>query len=322
MTDTAACQWYAERLPYTSAQLSDDERALITRHLESCASCRSEATLWQGISDALTERYDSLRPAQSLDDAWGALSARLAPRPPVAAAPSAALKVAPKVTQMVTPSGEMTRRPGLAARIATLVALTRIQMRLIRWEVWALPLLAPLAALALLFAPWSSHDRQSALASVSALVGAAAVALLYNRETDTARELTLTTNMRLSGILLLRLGLAAVYQAAMNVLAIGIFMGAGLRISTGWVVTSWLEPLSCLAAVSLLVASLAPAVLALGACVGLWALRALADAPTLRGLPVVEAYQAFWHSGPLLAIVTCAALIASVLLLEHRERLA
>lgn len=306
MTDTTACQWYIERLPYTAGQLSNDERALIMRHLDTCASCRSEASLWQGVADALVERFDGLRPARSLDDAWDALSARLTVRPPLAPAPVA------------TAAG----RPGVATRVATVIALSKIQLRLIRWEVWGLPVLIPLVALALLFVPWPLYDRQNALATASALLGAAAVALLYNREADAARELTLTTNMRFGFILLLRLGLAVVYQALVNLLAVAIFAGAGMRFSTAWVVTSWLEPLCCLAALSLLIASLAPAMMALGACVGLWALRALADVPALRNLPVAVTYQAFWRSGPLLAMVAGVALVATVLLLERRERLA
>jgi hypothetical protein len=287
--------------------LSIGEGTLIANHLRTCASCQQEAALWKGVAEAVAAQYHDLRPTLSSDDAWYALSARLTEQLPRTAAPM--------------PAAQRLGRIGMAARLNMVAALIRMQCRLIRREVWALPALTLLVALGLLLTSWPWHDRLSALSTVSTLLGSTAVVFLYNRETDAARELTLTTKMRPGAILLLRLGLVAAYLSFVYGACFAVFVGAGFRVSADGIVTSWLAPLSCLAAITLLVANLAPMVVALVTCAGLWALRGLAGLPTFHALPMATAFDGFWHSGSLLGAASLATLMATLLLLERRERL-
>jgi hypothetical protein len=221
----------------------------------------------------------------------------------------------------VLPTSSRRLSSALIDRLAALGGLARAQVRLVRGDLWGLPAVGLALVVALLLAPLHWQERLSDAAFGSAIVAAIGVAFLYGRDVDRGHELSLTTPTSPHALLLLRLGLLAVYELVINVAGAGLFALAHSAITPGWFLAYWLAPLCCLMAISLLVASALHPLVAALVSVALWLFRALGHLAVVQSSPLA-AYDRFWHQGALPWLVAALAVGLTLLLLDRRERMA
>jgi anti-sigma factor RsiW len=266
LPDRAACR--TVDLPgYAAGSLGDADRPRVAAHLATCAGCRTEVAAWQAI--AVTARADAESGEPALPPDPVRTIHAVVSRSALAGAPAAPV-----------PGG---RRPH---RLAHLAALVVAEARLVRP---AVPIASALVlalgvAVVIAGAPAGADAGNPAavmLSLVAPVVAAVGVAGLYRSAWhDPAAELIAATPTSGRLLLLVRLALVLGYDlalalaasAALAVTTAGTATAAGLDI----LVAAWLGPMALLAALSLLVAVRLGPDVALGTCLGLWALRVLA----------------------------------------------
>jgi hypothetical protein len=249
---------------YAAGSLDDADRRRVAARLATCARCRTELAAWQAIATAT-----------------GGPDAGEQARPPDAAATVHAVLTRSALTDGAgTPGG---RRPH---RLAHLAALVVAEARLVRP---AVPIASALVlalgvAVVIAGAPSGADAGTPAavmLSLVAPVVAAVGVAGLYRSAWhDPAAELVAATPTSGRLLLLVRLALVLGYD-----LALALAASATLAVTTAGTATAarldvlvaaWLGPMALLAALSLLVAVRLGPDVALGTCLGLWALRVLA----------------------------------------------
>jgi hypothetical protein len=122
------------------------------------------------------------------------------------------------------------------------------------------------------------------LALVAPIVAAAGVAGTYRSRRDPATELVAATPTAGPLLLLVRLALVFGYDLVLAVAASAVLTvtAAGGAASLHTLIAAWLGPMALLSSVSLLVAVRFGADVALGAAIGLWAVRVLAGGAFAR----------------------------------------
>lgn len=260
-----------EWLPdYAAGSLRDVDRDRVRAHLADCARCRADLAAWQVI---------------------GAAAA------PGEAAPDAAQMVRAVLTRSAIEGHTGPPRDGHRAwRLRYLVALLVAEARLIRLAVpVASALVMALGVAIVLFhaaaggaAPGTAGiaggTANLVLALIAPIVAAAGVAGTYRSRRDPAAELVAATPTSGRLLLLVRLALVFGYDLAIAVAASAALTAAGTAqmASLNALIGAWLGPMALLSSLSLLVAVRFGPDIALGAAVGLWAVRVLAGGVFVR----------------------------------------
>ncbi len=301
--------WYVSR---RSEMLSDQEQAALSQHLSTCLTCQQELRDWQALSQLRVQQQaeinQGLRSGQILafKDSWAALDLRLENEPQISA-------------HQQSGWGTQVRERGEA-----LADFIRIQVRVLRHELWGMPallLLTPMLARYLLFYGATLLQQMEMAAFLSALATAFGMALLYGDQVDPAREMTLSTSTSPHLVLAFRLILFLGYTLLLNLLSL---LGFALISQTGvlplsWLLTHWFAPLCCLGAISLLLSTLLNARAAIGITAVLWLLRGLLPLSKIPDSGLTQAYKDFWHQGNLLWLVALGALLLTFMLLERKD---
>lgn len=247
-----------EMLPaYAAGSLRGADRDRVRAHLAGCARCRADLAAWQAIADAAT-------PDDTAPDAAGMVRAVLT-------------RSAIEGSADPPGDGPWTRRLRYAAALVLAeVRLIRLAVPIASALVMALGVAIVLFQAAAVTAPETGADV--VLALVAPVVAAAGVAGTYRSRRDPAAELVAATPTAGPLLLLVRLALVFGYDLVLALAASAALTGAGASgaESLHALIAAWLGPMALLSSVSLLVAVRFGPDVALGAAIGLWAVRVLA----------------------------------------------
>lgn len=295
---------------FVNATLPEQEQAAIEAHLAWCPSCQAEVKAWSELHHAMREV--GMYAPEPRADLLLQVQRRLAWTPR---------------TKYQSWLSSTFQTGGAALSIAT--ELVRAQARLIRRDLFWIPLLIiPLVSLLVYVPPWQHSPGLAAM--LAALLTALGMAFLYGQEVDPARELTLVTPTAPHLLLGVRCCLVFGYDLLLNCALVLPFLSLQGIVTPSWFVINWLAPLCCLSALALLLSILVNAGTAVVACILLWSLRLLGNVQIFfygggqmfPQAPWLQRYESFWHQGLLLFIIAVLALLLSFLTLERKERFA
>ena len=283
---------------YANQALPIAEHAEVEAHLAQCAACRRDVAEWSGVREALDRVHMST--PQPRADLFSLIEQQIAK--------SESRSVAQQVLHIAS------------LRVMIVCEHFRAQLRLIRRDLWWMPLiLLPLTAL-LTATPYHWQSRASILAFTGALITALSMAFLYGQEADPAREMTLVTPTSPRLILCTRGCVVFGYNLLINLAGVLPIMLTHSAITPMWLLANWFAPLCCLAAIALLISTLINAATAVFTCALLWVLRALSDPQMIHITFLPQQYEDFWHQGPLLLAIAAIAVSLTFICLERRER--
>ena len=277
--------------------LTPEERITVEAHLLGCPSCRHDVEEWSHMKLAMLL----------------ASEATPLPRADLFHSIEQQLEAATLRHRIQT----LTR--SLWHKFHILVEHGSMQLRLIRSDLFWMPLL--LLPIAVSLAVWhhASQDPLSIQAFLAALMTALGMAFLYSHETDPAYEMLRVTQTAPSLVLLLRCGLVFGYDLLINLAGLLPFLLTHATITPAWFLANWLAPLCCLTAISLLLSILANSKVASAVCLILWGLRAISFIQPGTISPTLQYYETFWHQTPLLFFITVLAVFLTLILFERRE---
>jgi hypothetical protein len=290
---------------YAAGSLRGADRDRVRAHLADCPRCRADLASWQLIADAAT---------------------------PDEAAPDPGRLVRAVLTRSAIEGPTGPRRDGRPTRrLRHLAALVVAEARLIRL---AVPVASALVmalgvAIVLVQAATGGHVRGApagaaggsanlVLALIAPIVAAAGVAGTYRSRRDPAAELVAATPTSGRLLLLVRIALVFGYDLALAVAASAALTAAGAAETAGLnaLVGAWLGPMALLSSLSLLIAVRFGPDVALGAAVGLWAIRVLAGSMLAGGVLEREWPARFivdvWSTNAAVLAVSAAVAVAAV----------
>jgi hypothetical protein len=253
-----------EMLPaYAAGSLRGADRDRVRAHLAGCGRCRADLAAWRAIADAAAPgdvapdaagMVRAVRTRSAIEGSAGAIEGS-------AGAPS---------------DGSWTRHARYAAALVMAEArLIRLAVPVASALVMALGVIVVLVQAAAVPHPVAGADV--VLALVAPIVAAAGVAGTYRSRRDPAAELVAATPTAGRLLLLVRLALVFGYDLVLAVAASAALTAAqGGTASLHVLIAAWLGPMALLSSVSLLVAVRFGPDVALGAAVGLWAVRVVA----------------------------------------------
>ncbi len=294
---------------FVNQTLSAEERIAVEAHLTECAACRAEATVWTELRQVL--RGVGIRTPEPRADLFMQIEQQLdvLPSPAPLAWPGSLLQAG---WFALTVCGEH----------------FRAQARLIRRDLFWMPLFVVPLAGSLVYLPGSWQDTPGPAALLAALLTALSMAFLYGQGADPAREITLVTQTSPRLVLGVRCCLVFGYDLLLNCGLVFPFLAQHGVVTPAWFLANWLAPLCCLSAIALLLSILVNSGTAVLVCTLLWALRILNSVQTILfggSQPLLEAswqqqYERFWHQGSLLFVVAILAVLLTFIVLERKER--
>ncbi len=286
-------------LAYAAGTLADADRDRARAHLVGCAHCRADLAAWQAIAAAAP-------PADRLAPDPAQLVRTVLTRSALSEAPGEA------------GSGS---RPARHARYLASLVLT--EARLIRLAVPIASALVMALGVAVVLigaaaggadsGPSTGIPAGDLMALIAPIVAAAGVAGVYRSRPDPAAELVAATPMSGRLLLLVRLTLVFGYDLALALAASGVLAataGPAARLNT--LIGAWLGPTALLSSLSLLVAVRLGPNVALGAAVGVWALRVLAGGSFAGDGWPTRLIVAAWSTNAAVIAVSVALGIAAV----------
>lgn len=292
-------EWFANQ------SLPEAEQITIKAHLAHCATCQAQVTVWMELHQALQNakrqtpepRADLfLRIEQQLD-----------------------------LLPVSTPWSRFQMLPqAFLSHLTTWADHFVVQARLIRRELFWLPLcVLPLVAL-LVYWPGAWQQTPATIALVAVFLTALGMAFLYGQEVDPAHELVRVTPVSSRLVLGVRCCLVAGYSLLLNCGLVLPFLTLQGIVTPAWFFANWLAPLCCLSAIALLVSILANASAAVIVCLILWSLRLLNSMQEFflgmsLEMPWQQYYESLWQQVPVLLSVSCIAIILTFVLFERRE---
>ena len=295
---------------YAAGTLRDADRDRVRAHLADCPRCRADLAAWQAIAEATA-------PSTA----------------PGSAAPDPALLVRAVLTRSAT-EGPPVRPPDgrPAKRLRYLAALVLAEGRLIRL---AAPIASTLVmalgvAIVLLQAATGGNlsgatadavntaggTANLVLSLIAPIVAAAGVAGTYRSARDPAAELVAATPTSGRLLLLVRITLVFGFDLALAVAASAALAAADAAgtASMNALVAAWLGPMALLSSLSLLIAVRFGPDVALGAAVGLWAVRVLAGSVRARDDWAARFIVDVWSTNAPVLTVSAAVAVAAVMI--------
>jgi hypothetical protein len=291
-----------EWLPaYAAGSLSDADRDRVRAHLTGCARCRADLAAWHVVAHAAA---------------------------PGGAAPDTAQMVRAVLARSAVDGPAGPRGDGhQTRRLRYLAALVVAEARLIRLAVPVASALVMALGVAVVLVHDSAGGRLGGggaaagtaglvLALIAPVVAAAGVAGTYRSRRDPAAEILATTPTTGRLLLLVRIALVFGYDLALALAASAALTAAGTADKAGLnaLIGAWLGPMALLCSVSLLVAVRFGPDVALGAAVGLWAVRVLAGGGLAGDMWLARFIVATWSTNVGVLAVSAAFAVAAVAL--------
>jgi hypothetical protein len=271
---------------YAAGSLPEADRERVRAHLAGCPRCRADLASWQAMASPET-----------------------GPPPDPATLVRAVLTRSALAPQAKTP----------LRRLRHLAGLLLAEARLIRLAVPIASALVMALGVGLVLLQ-ATAGADLVLALVAPIVAAAGVAGTYRSGHDPAAEVVAATPTSGRLLLLVRITLVFGYDLALAVTASAVLAatGAAGTASLNTLVTAWLGPMALLSSVSLLIAVRFGPDVALGAAVGLWAVRVLVGGVLVRDGWLARFVVEIWTTNaPVLT--TSAALTIVAFVLAGRE---
>ncbi|WP_432976902.1 hypothetical protein [Dactylosporangium sp. CA-233914] len=238
--------------------------------------------------------------------AWQTIADAVAP---AVAAPDPQRLVRAVLTRSALEEPMVRGRP--IRRLRYLVALVAAEARLIRRPVpVASALVMALGVAIVLLQRANGVGADLVLALVAPIVAAAGVAGTYRSRRDPAAELVAAAPVAGRLLLLVRIALVFGYD-----LVLALAASAGLHGLVG----AWLGPMVLLSSLTLLLAVRFGPDVALGAAVGLWAVRVMADSILTHDAWPARFIVAAWSTNTLVLAISAAAAIAAVVVAGRNE---
>ena len=266
---------------YAAGSLPEADRERVRAHLAGCPRCRAELASWQAMASLVSE-----------------------PPPDPATLVRAVLTRSALAAPAKTPPRRLRHLSGLMVAEA----------RLIRMAVpIASALVMALGVVLVLLQDTTGADL--VLALVTPIVAAAGVAGTYRSGRDPAAEVVAATPTSGRLLLLVRIALVFGYDLALALMASAALAatGAAGTASLHTLVTAWLGPMALLSSVSLLIAVRFGPDVALGAAVGLWAVRVLIGGVLVRdGWAARFVVEAWTTNAPVLTISAGLTIVAII----------
>ncbi|WP_328504733.1 zf-HC2 domain-containing protein [Streptomyces sp. NBC_00457] len=285
-----------EMLPaYAAGSLRGADRDRVRAHLAGCARCRADLAAWRLIADTATPGDGAPEPARMVRAVLTRSAIEGPADPP--------------------DGGSWTRRLRYAA------ALVVAEARLIRLAVPVASALVLALGVVIVLVQTAAVERPSTgadvvLALVAPIVAAAGVAGTYRSRRDPAAELVAATPTAGPLLLLVRLALVFGYDLVLAVAASAALTSAeaGGAASLKALIAAWLGPMALLSSVSLLVAVRFGPDVALGAAIGLWAVRVLAGSVFARDGWAAGFIVDVWSTNAAVLAVSAVCGIAAVVM--------
>jgi hypothetical protein len=283
-----------EMLPaYAAGSLRGAERDRVRAHLADCARCRADLAAWQSIATAAAPEVG----------------------PPAAVRIVRAALTRSAIDGLPAPPGAdpWTRRLRyLAALVVAEARLIRLAVPVASALVMALGVVMVLVQAAA--GAWLAAGPDAVLALVAPIVAAAGVSGTYRSRRDPVAELVGATPTSGSLLLLVRLALVFGYDLVLAVAASAVLTAAaGGAASLHTLIAAWLGPMALLCSVSLLVAVWFGPDIALGAAIGLWAVRVLAGGMLARDAWPARFIVCAWSTNAAVLAVSAVLVVAAVL---------
>lgn len=249
---------------YVNDTLQPDEHLRVAAHLETCDACAAALVDWRLVAHAVRE-------------AAPASATQLAASPQLVHAPPA-----PSGQPQTSLAGTRLRQtPG------ELVALTRVQARLLPWGLWrAVLIVLALGVLIVLAGDWSGRI---ALGLLAPLAAAASVSLTCTPDNDPRLDVALASPISARLVLLTRLTIVLGYDLLLALIASAALILAGNE-PLNALLGAWLAPMFGLSCAALLATIVLDPGIAMAFAFGLWALRWLA--PVAPSTPLILAIGA------------------------------
>jgi hypothetical protein len=258
---------------YAAGSLRGADRDRVRAHLAECPRCRADLATWQVIAEAATTDSGAM-PGAARDDAPD---------------PARVVRAVLSRSALEGPTG----RPGdghPARRLRHLAALVVAEARLIRPAVPVASALVMALGVVMVLVQDAAGDAGGnatlVLALIAPIVAAAGVAGTYRSRRDPAGELVAATPTSGRLLLLVRIALVFGYDLTLALAASAVLTAAGAAgtASLNALVSAWLGPMALLSSLSLLIAVRFGPDVALGAAVGLWAVRVVAGSMLAGGV--------------------------------------
>jgi hypothetical protein len=273
---------------YINQTLDSVDNARVHSHLLTCAACRDELALWQGIAELTTRFALVTEPATVpslalLDRIWAEVEAPAQQKSSVLHA--------------------------LGRKLVLMWQLVRVQVLLLPRGSWiALPIGIVLGFLLLLVSNGGSY-LPTMLGFVAPLVTAGAVGFIFGPENDPGMEVTLATPTSPRLVLLSRLILVFGYNfslALVITLIIALLQGGNLALMA----SIWMGPMLLLTGFSLLLSLTVSTMSGVGSAVSLWGMHFIPYLFPLEGSPfqaVLLHFNVVWQTNP--TTLVCATML-------------
>ncbi|MFI5955693.1 zf-HC2 domain-containing protein [Cryptosporangium sp. NPDC051539] len=293
-----------DRLPaYAAGSLSDAERRRVRAHLADCPHCRADLAAWQAIADAAPPAGTAPDPARMVRS----VLTRSAIETPAEVRPTRRFR---GLAALLVAEARLIR-PGVPLASALVIALG-VGLALLRTTTGD----ATVAARAVGAGLDAGGSAGLVLALIAPIVAAAGIAGTYRSRSDPAAELIAAAPTSTRLLLLVRLMLVFGCDLVLAVAASAVLAGTGAAETAGVnvLVGAWLGPMVLLSSLSLLIAVRFGPDVALGAAVGLWAVRVLSGTVLTRdGWPARFIVEVWSTNVPVLAAGVIVAVAAMAL---------
>jgi len=297
---------------YAAGSLGAADRDRVAAHLTTCARCRADHAAWRAIAAAGAGADPGADPG--------------AGPPPD---PDRLVRAVLTRSALEAPAPGVGTASGPRRRLRYLAAVVLAEARLIRLAVPVASALVMVLGVVLVLVDGMTDggapDAVAAgdlLALVAPIVAAAGVAGVHRSRRDPANELLAAIPASGRLLLLVRLALVFGYDLVVALAATAVLAaeldGGGAAAGMNALIATWLGPMALLSALSLVVAVRFGPDVALGAAVGLWALRLLAESDFAPdGLPVRLILTA-WSTNATVLVLSAALGILAVVLAGRR----
>lgn len=284
---------------FVNNTLSVEEYNAVEMHLKCCVACRQEVAEWADIRVVL-QIANTLTPLPRAD-----LFCRIEQQINTSLSRSWMEEIAHFISQ----------------RWAILFEHCSVQLRLIRRDLWWMPLLIVPLSIFFAFIPSTGPDRMSIQAFMASLITALGMAVFYGQETDPAREMILVTPTSPRLMLSVRCCLVFCYNLLINLVGVLPFVIAHTAITPTWFIANWLAPLCFLTAVTFFVCNVvnAPAAVLLCAFIGI--MRLISNLQNIPETYIQQRYESFWHQGTLLFTLSVCVVVMTLVFYNRRELL-
>ena len=267
----------AALLPFHSAgTLGQADRHAVEAHLRVCPACRAEVALWADVFLAVCADNEAM----------------------------------PAVASAAVERAVATARHREVPLHVQAWSLLHAQVPLVRRSIWV----ASALVMALGCAVAWLVGRSVAFTALAPLIAAVGVSNIYGPGNDPAFELALSTPTSPRQVLLARLVLVFGYDLALALAASVVLVAFEPALWLGTIVSQWLAPMTCLAALALVLSLAVGSNGAVGVAFSLWLMRGISPEIPMPTpvLGLIAVYQQVWRSSDWLLAVASVCLLASL----------